>query len=161
MPRAYLSLGSNIEPERNLRAALRALRGRFGTLAISPAYRSAAVGFDGPAFWNLAVGFDCELDRAALRAWLRELEIASGRRRDVPRYSDRTLDLDVALWCEGDACSSDLAQDEFDRAYVLAPLAGLAPAASDPFGAGTLAQRSAAFADGTLEKLDVDLLAAE
>ena len=41
---AYLSLGSNIEPENNLRIALAALRARFGDVVVSPVYRTARSG---------------------------------------------------------------------------------------------------------------------
>ena len=98
MHRAYLSLGSNIEPEKHLRAGIRALRERFGALIVSPVYRSAAVGFDGPDFLNLAVGLDTDLDAPALDAWLHALEDREGRRRDQPRYASRTLDVDIVLF---------------------------------------------------------------
>ena len=80
MSRAYRSLGSNLEPERHLAAALAALRGRYGKLVVSPTYRTAAVGFDGPDFLNLAVGLDTDEDPVALDAWLHALEDAQGRR---------------------------------------------------------------------------------
>ncbi|HET7561726.1 MAG TPA: 2-amino-4-hydroxy-6-hydroxymethyldihydropteridine diphosphokinase [Rhodanobacteraceae bacterium] len=153
MARAYLSLGSNIEPERNLREAVAALRERFGDVAVSPTYRSAAVGFDGAAFLNCAAAFDCELDRVTLHAWLHALEDASGRDRSLPRYADRTLDLDIALWCEDGACNSDLTRAEFERAHVLAPLADLAPALREPFSGATLQARWQQLAP-TLPKLD-------
>jgi len=70
MTRAYLSLGSNLEAERNLRAALAELRARFGTVRASPVYRFPAVGFDGPDFLNLAVAIDTDLGAAALNDWL-------------------------------------------------------------------------------------------
>jgi 2-amino-4-hydroxy-6-hydroxymethyldihydropteridine diphosphokinase len=141
MARVYLSLGSNLDAERHLAAALRALRERFGALEVSPTWRSAAVGFEGAAFLNNAARFDCDMDREALRAWLRALEDASGRDRSLPRYADRTLDLDIALWCEGDRCSTDLARGEFERAHVLAPLAELVPDLREPFTGVTLAAR--------------------
>lgn len=138
MARVYLSLGSNVEPESHLREALRALRERFGDVLVSPVYRSAAVGFTGAPFLNSVAAFDCSLDRDTLRAWLRGLEDASGRDRSLPRYANRTLDLDIALWCEGDVCTSDLARTEFERAHVLAPLADLAPERHEPFSGETL-----------------------
>lgn len=141
MARVYLSLGSNVEPARHLRDALHALRGRFGALAVSPVYRSAAVGFKGAAFLNCAAAFECGLDHAGLRAWLRGLEDASGRDRNLPRYADRTLDLDIALWCDGDTCTSDLSREEFERAHVLAPLADLAPELHEPFSGEPLRAR--------------------
>ncbi|HET7932411.1 MAG TPA: 2-amino-4-hydroxy-6-hydroxymethyldihydropteridine diphosphokinase [Rhodanobacteraceae bacterium] len=153
MPRVYLSLGSNVDPERHLRDAVQALRERFGKVDVSPPYRSAAVGFDGAAFLNGAAAFDCDLDRIALQAWLRALEDASGRDRSLPRYADRTLDLDIALWCDGDACSSDLSREEFERAHVLAPLADIAPALREPFTGTTLRERWRQLAP-TLPKLE-------
>ena len=133
MARVVLSLGSNVDPERHLAAALATLRERFGQVQASPTYRSAAVGFEGAAFLNNAVAFDCALGHDALRAWLRALEDAHGRDRSLPRYSDRTLDVDIALWCEGARCATDLTRDEFERAHVLAPLADLVPDLPDPF----------------------------
>ena len=52
MGRAYLSLGSNIEPARHLRAAIVALRERFGAVRVSPVYCTPAIGFDGDDFLN-------------------------------------------------------------------------------------------------------------
>ena len=141
MARVYLSLGSNVEPERHLAGALRALRERFGALEASPTYRSAAVGFEGAAFLNNAVAFDCDMDRNSLRGWLRALEDASGRDRSLPRYADRTLDLDIALWREGDHCTTDLTREEFERAHVLAPLTDLAPDLREPFTGATMQER--------------------
>lgn len=141
MARVYLSLGSNVDPERHLADALQALRKRFGALAVSPTWRSAAVGFEGAAFLNSAAAFDCAIGREALRAWLRALEDASGRDRSLPRYADRTLDLDIALWCEGERCGTDLTREEFERAHVLAPLAELAPELREPFTGTPLRKR--------------------
>lgn len=153
MARVYLSLGSNVDAERHLGDALHALRERFGPIEVSPTYRSAAVGFDGSAFLNNAVAFDCDLDHAALREWLHALEDASGRDRSLPRYADRTLDLDIALWCEGGTCSSDLSREEFERAHVLAPQADLAPDLREPFTGTTLRERWRELAP-TLPKLE-------
>ena len=55
MGKAYLSLGSNMDAEKNLASAVSALRTRFGALALSPVYRTAAVGFEGADFLNAAV----------------------------------------------------------------------------------------------------------
>lgn len=141
MPRVYLSLGSNLDPQRHLNAALHALRERFGAIEVSPTYRSAAVGFDGAPFLNSIAAFDCDCDHDTLRHWLRALEDASGRDRSLPRYANRTLDLDIALWCAGDHCTTDLTREEFERAHVLAPLADLAPELHEPFNGMTLRER--------------------
>ncbi len=98
MSRAYLSLRSNHDPKKHLRAALAELRARFGNVVVSPVYRFPAVGFDGPDFLNLAVAIDSDLDPPALNTWLHALEDRHGRRRDVPRFSSRTLDVDIVLY---------------------------------------------------------------
>ena len=135
MHRAYLSLGSNIEPEKHLRAAVAELRERFGALIVSPVYRSAAVGFEGPEFLNLAVGLDTDLDAPALDAWLHALEDRHGRRRDGPRYSSRTLDVDIVLFDE-DAIDGPghlvVPRPELTQPFVLVPLAAIAPEARVP-----------------------------
>jgi 2-amino-4-hydroxy-6-hydroxymethyldihydropteridine diphosphokinase len=133
--RAYLSLGSNIEPEKHLRAAVAELRARFGALLVSPVYRSAAVGFDGPEFLNLAVGLDTDLDAPALDRWLHALEDRHGRRRDGPRYSSRTLDVDIVLF-DDDVIEGPghlvIPRPELRQPFVLVPLSDIAPDARDP-----------------------------
>ena len=148
MARAYLSLGSNLEPERHLRAALAELEARFGVLLVSPAYRSRAEGFEGPDFLNLAVGLDTELDPHALDAWLHALEARHGRRRDVPRYSSRTLDVDIVLYedvvLEGPG-NLRIPRPELQHAFVLKPLSDIAPDVVVPGSANTLAELWRAF----------------
>jgi 2-amino-4-hydroxy-6-hydroxymethyldihydropteridine diphosphokinase len=133
--RAYLSLGSNVDPEMNLCSALAELRATFGAIVVSPAYRTASVGFDGPDFFNLAVGLDTDLDAPTLDAWLHALEDRHGRRRDVPRYSSRTLDIDIVLFgderIEGPG-HLRIPRPELREAFVLRPLADIAPDAIDP-----------------------------
>ena len=129
MTRVWLSLGSNLEPGKNLRAALIELRARFGALIVSPVYRFPAVGFDGPDFLNLAVGIDTDLSATVLNDWLHSLEDRHGRRRDVPRFSSRTLDLDIVLF--GDQTlqgpgNLEIPRPELKYAFVRKPLADVA-----------------------------------
>lgn len=148
MARVYLSLGSNLEPQRHLAAAMAALRERFGEIAVSPAYRSQSVGFDGADFINLAVGLDTELSPEALNDWLHALEDRNGRRRDVPRYSDRTLDIDIVLY---DALVIDgpghlqIPRKELQHAFVLRPMADIAPEFRHPVSGLSMADLWAAF----------------
>jgi len=129
MTRVYLSLGSNIEPEKNLRAALAELRAKFGDIVVSPVYRFTAVGFEGPDFLNLAVGLDTDMQPQALNDWLHALEDRHGRRRDVPRFSSRTLDADIVLY--GDQVLTgegnlQIPRPELKYAFVLKPLSDIA-----------------------------------
>lgn len=148
MARAYLSLGSNLQPRQHLPAAVRELRQRFGTLLVSPAYRSASVGFDGADFVNLAVGLDTDLSPTALNDWLHQLEDRNGRRRDVPRYSDRTLDIDIVFYddlvLDGPG-HLQLPRTELQHAFVLRPIADIAPQLCHPISGKTMAQLWAEF----------------
>ena len=62
MPRGYISIGSNIDRDKNIPASLRALEQAFGNLTVSSIYESDPVGFTGDAFYNLIVGFDSDLE---------------------------------------------------------------------------------------------------
>lgn len=148
MARAYLSLGSNIVPQRYLRAALDELRARFGAIVVSPAYRSKSVGFDGPDFVNLAVGLDTDLSPEALNDWLHALEDRHGRRRDMPRYSDRTLDVDIVLYDDlvrQGAGHLEIPRKELKHAFVLRPIADIAPELRHPVSGERMATLWAAF----------------
>ena len=146
--KAYLSLGSNIEPESNLRSALAALRERFGDVVVSPVYRMPAVGFDGPAFLNAAAIIDSDLDPFALTDWLHDLERAHDRLRSSVKFSSRTLDVDIVyfddLILDGPAADGagalQLPRPELRHAFVLKPLADIAPEFVDPVRGVTLAE---------------------
>lgn len=135
MTTVLLSLGSNLQPQQHLHAAVAALRERFGAIRVSPAYRTAAVGFEGPAFLNNAVAIDTDVPLDALDAWLHALEDAHGRDRSGPRFSDRTLDIDVVFY--GDLIVEGpghlrIPRPELKHAFVLKPLADIAPDFIDP-----------------------------
>ena len=143
MTRVYLSLGSNIEPERHLCAALDELAQRFGELVTSPAYRFAAVGFDGPDFINLAVGLDTDLSAQAMNDWLHALEDRLGRRRDVPRFASRTLDIDIVLFGANVVSGPGnlhIPRPELKHAFVLQPLADIGADVSHPQSGISIAQ---------------------
>jgi len=143
MTRVYLSLGSNLEPEKHLHSALRELRARFGELKISPVYRFPAVGFDGPDFLNLAVGIDTDLSAGLLNEWLHALEDRHGRQRGGPRFSSRTLDVDIVLFGEQmlkGPGNLEVPRPELKYAFVLKPLADIAPAAVHPVLGKTIGQ---------------------
>ncbi|HWU51758.1 MAG TPA: 2-amino-4-hydroxy-6-hydroxymethyldihydropteridine diphosphokinase [Tahibacter sp.] len=143
MEHAYLSLGSNQDPVENLSSALAALRERFGDVRVSAAYRFPAVGFDGADFVNLAAVVTTDLAPAELNAWLHALEDRHGRRRDVPRFSDRTLDIDIVLYGEQVLSGSgnlQVPRDELRHAFVLRPLAEIAPDARHPLAGRPLAE---------------------
>ena len=80
MARVYVSIGSNIEREPNIRAAVQALRERFGTLTLSSAYENQPIGFEGENFYNLVAAFDTGESPKAVTAILHDIE------KDVVRH---------------------------------------------------------------------------
>jgi 2-amino-4-hydroxy-6-hydroxymethyldihydropteridine diphosphokinase len=132
MPEVFVGLGSNVEPEANLRWALRELTNQFGPLNRSSVYRSPAYGFEGPDFLNMVVGFvaDSSVDR--VEEILSKLENARGRDR-ADRAGSRTLDLDLLLFGQRvDAAKRLPRMDVLSYPFVLAPLAELEPALRHP-----------------------------
>ncbi|MFA5493636.1 MAG: 2-amino-4-hydroxy-6-hydroxymethyldihydropteridine diphosphokinase [Porticoccaceae bacterium] len=129
MARVYVSIGSNIDQQRHIAVCLDALAEHFGDLTLSSVYESEAVGFTGDNFYNLAAGFDCTLGVAALSTLLHRIEDDNGRRRDGPRFSARTLDIDILTYdaIAGEIDGILLPRDEIlDNAFVLWPLAEIA-----------------------------------
>ncbi|MCD9097236.1 2-amino-4-hydroxy-6-hydroxymethyldihydropteridine diphosphokinase [Luteimonas fraxinea] len=150
MPIALLSLGSNVDPETHLRAAIAALRARFDDLVVSAVYRFPAVGYIGPDFLNAAATLRTDLTPAALNDWLHTLEDAHGRDRSGPRYSDRTLDIDIVLFDDAvlsGAGNLRIPRDELRHAFVLRPAAEIAPDWTHPVDGTPLAQLWNAHAD--------------
>src|SRR3569833_3364411 len=150
MARVYVSVGSNIDRERYIRAGLAALRERYGPLQCSRIYESKAVGFDGDDFYNLVVGFDTEQPVRDVAAALREIEQQHARDRRAPRFSARTLDLDLLLYDDlvADAQGLQLPRAEIMRyAFVLGPLAEIANERRHPQYGRRYAELWADFAD--------------
>jgi 2-amino-4-hydroxy-6-hydroxymethyldihydropteridine diphosphokinase len=127
--RVYVSIGSNIEREHNIRSGVQALHEHFGELVLSRVYETEAVGFDGDNFFNLVVGFDTALPLTEVAEILNRIEQDHGRVKNVRRFSSRTLDLDILLY--GDEIRHEgklhIPRDEIKKyAFVLQPLAEIA-----------------------------------
>ena len=133
MARIYVSVGSNINPVDNIRSAVAALRQHFPELDISTVYESQAVGFEGENFLNFVVGFNSEQALAELIQLLDDIEDQQQRDRSGPRFSARTIDLDLLVYDDIIAPELNIPRDEISKnAFVLQPLAELAPGLVHP-----------------------------
>lgn len=121
--RAYLSLGSNIGAEVNLPKAVQMLR-EVGTVeAVSSVWETESVGFDGPNFLNACLVFLTPLGPVEFKEQvIRPIESKLGRVRSEEKNAPRTIDIDVVLYDQ-----RPLNTDFWDYAFVIVPLAELAP----------------------------------
>jgi 2-amino-4-hydroxy-6-hydroxymethyldihydropteridine diphosphokinase len=148
---AYLSLGSNIEPERNLPAAV-ALLEQFGHVrAVSSVWQSAPVGFAAQAdFLNAAVILETTLSAQRLRERaIAQIEESLKRVRMENKNAPRTIDIDIMLFNEevlslGQRHIPDA--EVLERPFVAIPLAEIAPDYVHPETGQTLTQIADQFA---------------
>jgi len=162
MARVFISVGSNVEPEENLRLACAELRRRFGGLEVSSVYRNPPVGFSGEDFLNLVAVFETERSPAEVITELEEIHDLAGRQRGGERFGPRTLDLDLLLYddlvTDGPPVTLPR-EDVLKYDFVLGPMAELAPELVHPVEGRSLAELWQAFEGGdrrlTVEDLDV------
>ena len=93
----YLSIGSNIEPEKNISFAIKKLNELLEDLIQSSIIISKAEGFIGDDFHNLVVSGRSNLSFNEMNKQLKAIEDLADRNRDVPKFSSRTLDIDITL----------------------------------------------------------------
>ena len=152
MAKIYISIGSNINAEKNVRLAIHALQDHYGKLILSSVYESEAVGFDGDNFLNLVVGLNTEDDVYAVASTLRTIEDENGRDRSGPRFSPRTVDLDLLLYDDLilKEESLELPRDEITKnAFVLLPLEEIAPQLIHPVSGKTMCDHWVSFDQGS------------
>jgi len=148
MATIYISIGSNINPAENIQHALQDLKQTFGEITCSTHYESKSVGFEGDNFINLVASAETELDILSVADHLHKIEDRHGRDRSGPKFSSRTLDLDLLLYDAEvfEQGKLKIPRDEIlFNAFVLRPLAELAPDLQHPVEAKTYADLWQAF----------------
>jgi 2-amino-4-hydroxy-6-hydroxymethyldihydropteridine diphosphokinase len=126
----FLGLGSNIDAEKNLRLAVSELRNVYGGLTVSPVYRSAPVGFDGPDFLNLVVALETDATPGRVLDQIERIHGMAGRCRGPDKFSSRPLDIDLLLYGDTVDPAPPLRlprRDILEYGFVLRPLADIAP----------------------------------
>jgi len=147
----YVAVGSNIEPETHIPAALSALHDAPGTrlTGVSTFYRTLPVGAPGtPEFYNGVVSVRTSLSAPELTALLGEVEERGGRRPSTDRHAPRTIDLDLLVYGDQESRLPGMILPHPDiplRSFVALPLMELAPDLVLPGPAGPLANWAAAF----------------
>ena len=146
----YISVGSNIDRDKHTRAGLQQLAQHFDELRLSTVYESEAVGFQGSHFYNLVVAATTDMTVEQVFSVLKGIERDNGRVHGGKKFAPRTLDLDLLLYDDVIATEGVvLPREEIcHNAFVLKPLAELAPDLIHPVTGVSLAQM--------WESLDVD-----
>ncbi|RUO69928.1 2-amino-4-hydroxy-6-hydroxymethyldihydropteridine diphosphokinase [Pseudidiomarina salinarum] len=146
MARVFLGIGSNREREYHIHAGVKALHDFFAAehkpLRVSRVFESAAVGFDGKPFYNLVAELSTSMSAAAVNQQCKVIEQRFGHQHSGPKFSPRTLDIDVLLYDQVISRSPvQLPRDEIlSNAFVLWPLAELAPTVQHPVTGKTFAE---------------------
>lgn len=157
---AYLGLGSNIDARNNIASGIAQLRERFRQVDLSPIYQSPSFGFDGEDFINLAARIETDISPLELKAFLQALEDRHQRNRDAPKFSDRTLDIDILLYDDLYLISPALSLPRgeiLSAPHVLKPLADLAPDLRHPVNGETFFELWNAFPRETTKLTPIDL----
>lgn len=158
----FVALGSNIDPERHLAQAARALKQRFPDVRFSACYRNRAFGFEGADFVNAVAAFSTALPTTELLTALRSIETESGRRPADPKWGPRAIDLDLLLYGDRVGCGPGYTLPRPDltrRVYMLGPIAELAPRRRLPPHGPTFQELWARYprTEHPLERLELDL----
>jgi 2-amino-4-hydroxy-6-hydroxymethyldihydropteridine diphosphokinase len=157
---AYLGLGSNIDSRKNIASGIAALREKFGRVDLSPIYQTPAFGFEGEDFINLTARVETKLSPLELKSFLHDLEDRHQRNRDAPKFSDRTLDIDILVYDDLYLVSPALSLPRgeiLSAAHVLKPLADLAPDLVHPVCRKTISAIWEAFPKQTSKLTLIDL----
>jgi 2-amino-4-hydroxy-6-hydroxymethyldihydropteridine diphosphokinase len=125
----FLSLGSNLQPRKNLTLAISELHKRFGAVQLSSVYRSEPHGFSGDDFLNLVACVETRKSPSWIVGELEAIHDLAGRQRGSDRFAPRELDIDLLLYDDLVTNQAGLRiprSDVLAYSFVLGPLAEIA-----------------------------------
>jgi dihydroneopterin aldolase/2-amino-4-hydroxy-6-hydroxymethyldihydropteridine diphosphokinase len=159
MTRAFVSIGSNIDPEENVKKAVLLLAGRTTVRAVSTVYLTAAEDRpEQPPYYNCVVEIETELPAIEVKhRILRRIEAELGRMRTKDRYAARTIDLDLILYDELVTKTDDLTLPDPDitgRPYLAVPLQELEPGLTMPGSGMPIHEVAAALSRKAMKPLE-------
>jgi 2-amino-4-hydroxy-6-hydroxymethyldihydropteridine diphosphokinase len=140
---AYVSGGSNLDAQQNLRLAARTLKASYPGTRFSHCYRNAAIGFEGPDFINFVAALPARGQPCEMKVELERIELLCGRERGAPKWAPRAMDLDLLLFGEQvlDEAGLKLPRPDLLRwAFMLAPLAEIAPQVRHPLAGRSIGE---------------------
>tara|TARA_B100000579_G_scaffold370179_1_gene332070 strand:+ start:486 stop:881 length:396 start_codon:yes stop_codon:yes gene_type:complete len=113
-----IALGSNIDPEENLKLAVVELKSKFKVLKQSQWIRTKPIGIqDQPDFFNGALLLETKMSLESLKKELKSVEDLMGRDRSLPKFGPRVIDLDILIW-NGKVIDDDYYERNFLRKGV-------------------------------------------
>jgi len=120
---AYLNLGSNIQPETNLRKAVELLKAFGEVIQHSQVWESEPVGTTGNNYLNICIQFRTHLDAMALKERvIHPIEAQLGRKRGPDKFVPRSMDIDIILFDD-----QPISNECWKLAFVVIPLADIYP----------------------------------
>ncbi len=154
----FLGIGSNTDRITNINSCINYLQNSFHPCHVSAIYQSESFGFNGHDFYNLVVKIHSVFNPHEMKKWLCKIEDLHGRDRKKPRYSNRTLDIDLLL-CDDLVIDDGTVQvprrEIMKRKYVLKPLQDLAPDLIHPVAQKRLADLWQALDNADISELNL------
>jgi len=118
----HINIGSNSNKEKNIAKAIELLKNKFKNIKVSKIYKSKSVGFEGEDFFNVGVNLSTTTPASKLAEILKNIEDEIGRVREVPKFSDREIDLDIIFYGDKIIKKLNIPRDDILKyQFVLTP----------------------------------------
>lgn len=128
---AYIGVGSNVHPVRNIKKAFSELAGFCRIVAASTFYITEPLrGRKQPDYYNGVWAVETDIEPRSLKQKLRNIEEMLGRRRLADKYASRPIDLDIVLYGDLVLCEDDIEIPDShiaERPFLAVPIKEINP----------------------------------